>query len=82
MNNAGNQDSYPWQYETPGIQANSTTRSRGNVLQSELRDPENFDFRLKSDSRLIDAGVEHAGVTGRFNGSAPDIGAYESGDLN
>ena len=65
-NNAGNQDSYPWLYETPGIQANSTARSRGNVLESELRDHQNFDFRLNSDSRLIDAGVEQAGITDGF----------------
>ena len=82
VNNAGNQDSYPSEYETPGIQANSTTRSRGNVLQSELRDPENFDFRLNNDSQLIDAGIEQAGITDDFLGSAPDIGAYEFGDLN
>ena len=83
MNNAGNHDSYPSEYKTPGIhQGNSTTRSRGNVLQSELRDPENFDFRLKSDSRLIDAGVEQTGITDGFLGDAPDIGAYEFGDLN
>jgi formylglycine-generating enzyme required for sulfatase activity len=83
VNNAGNQDFYPSEYKTPGIyQANSTTRSRSNVLQSELRDPENFDFRLKSGSQLIDAGVRHSDITDGFLGYAPDIGAYEFGDLN
>ena len=37
---------------------------------------------MNSDSRLIDAGVEQAGITDGFLGSAPDIGAYEFGDLN
>ena len=77
INNAGNQDSYPWNYDTPDIKANSTTRSRGNVLQSELRDHENFDFRLNSGSQLIDAGVKYAEINDGFLGYAPDIGAYE-----
>ena len=73
VNNAGNHDSYPFEYETPGIQANSGTRSRGNILQSELRDHRNFDFRLNSDSPLIDAGVAQHEITDGFLGFAPDI---------
>lgn len=55
-----------------------------------LRDPANYDFRPKLDSPLVDAGavvtknelpssaVNFPGI--KYVGSAPDIGAYESGD--
>lgn len=39
----------------------------------------NLDFRLKPNSGAIDAGVVVDGVTGEFNGAAPDAGAYEYG---
>ena len=52
-----------------------------------LRDPENYDFRPKADSPLVNAGVkttnydlpsEDSNFNGiRYSGSAPDIGAYE-----
>lgn len=55
-----------------------------------LRDPENYDFRPKKDSKLIDAGATVAKTeikspvakfTGlKYQGKAPDIGAYEYGD--
>jgi uncharacterized repeat protein (TIGR02543 family) len=37
------------------------------------------DFHLQSGSPAIDAGTVISGVTGSVSGSAPDIGAYESG---
>ncbi len=49
-------------------------------INDELRDPLNLDFRLKNGSTLIDAGVTVPGITEQFNGSAPDLGAYEYGD--
>jgi hypothetical protein len=42
-------------------------------------DAANGDFRLRSDSPCIDAGMIVPGVTGRFAGKAPDLGAYECG---
>lgn len=52
----------------------------GNAdMRTLLRDPDNFDFRPKSGSVLIDAGIEQGNITDGFVGSAPDIGAYESG---
>jgi hypothetical protein len=44
-----------------------------------LYSPEEFDFRLKADSKAIDAGAVIPTITDGFTGKAPDIGAYESG---
>jgi hypothetical protein len=48
-------------------------------VRSFLRDPDNFDFRPKEGSPLVDAGVEVPGYTDGFKGAAPDLGAYEAG---
>lgn len=74
---------------------NSGTASNNFVGQNEpkgmrdlLRDPDNRDFRPRADAmELIDAGVavttkEGIGVTAGYNGTAPDIGAYEYGDAD
>ncbi len=83
-NNAGDKDT--------GIPvknpANSTGNSMGTKLRNgrfiidELRDINNFDFRPREGSSLIDRGTHKPGFTDGFNGSAPDIGAYEYGDDN
>ena len=44
-----------------------------------LYHPEEFDFRLRPDSRAIDAGVPLPTITDGFTGAAPDLGAYEFG---
>lgn len=54
----------------------------GKDVKDQLRDPDNFDFRPKSGSELIDRGMVVAGVTDGYMGDAPDIGAYEFGDVN
>ena len=54
----------------------------GRSLTQELRDTNNFDFRPKAESSLIDAGTHIPGYTDGFKGNAPDIGAYEYGDDN
>jgi len=54
----------------------------GTRARDQLRDPDNFDFRPKLGSDLIDAGYVIPGVTDDYLGSAPDIGAYEYGDPN
>lgn len=46
--------------------------------KSLLRDPDNYDFRPKKDSPLVDAGKHVPGITDGFVGKAPDIGAYEA----
>lgn len=45
-----------------------------------LNNPEKYDFSLPAGSPLIDAGTVIPGITDNYKGSAPDIGAYESGD--
>eukprot|EP00945_MAST-04E_sp_MAST-4E-sp1_P005707 g5707.t1 len=62
---------------------NTTTK-----MKDLLRDPDNFDFRPKATSGLVDAGkvidpVPAFQVSSTdFLGSAPDIGAYEFSDTN
>jgi len=67
--------------ETPLKHASNVTN---NILDyaPELRDPENFDFRPKEGSNLIDAGKVMPGLTDHFEGEAPDVGAYEYGGIN
>ena len=52
---------------------------RGQDVRPLLKDPAHFDFRPADGSPLIDAGVVVPGFTDGFKGSAPDLGAYESG---
>lgn len=49
-------------------------------LKDQLYDPANLDFRPKLGADLVDAGIDQSGVTERYIGIAPDIGAYEFGD--
>jgi len=52
------------------------------LVKDLLRDPANLDFRPILGSALVDAGTNIAGITDGHVGSAPDIGAYESGSSN
>ncbi|MEC8215177.1 MAG: Ig-like domain-containing protein [Cyanobacteriota bacterium] len=52
---------------------------RTTLVKEELRDPENFDFRPREGSSLIDIGMHVHGVTDGYQGEAPDSGAYEFG---
>jgi len=58
-----------------------TEPGNGNIRGSGwlYTDPANCDFRPLSGSALIDNGQVIAGITDGFSGSAPDIGALESG---
>ena len=51
-------------------------------LTDQLRDPANLDFRPKASSDLVDNGVVIPGFTDGYNGTAPDIGAYEYGSTS
>jgi len=51
-------------------------------VRSQLRDPDNLDFRPKAGSELIDAGIPVEGRPVPYLGDAPDIGPYEYGDKN
>jgi len=57
-----------------------STTSTDYGIKTLLEDPDNYDFRPKVGSLLIDAGVAIPGITDGFTGTAPDIGAYERGD--
>lgn len=46
---------------------------------TRLYDPKDFDFRLKPDSKAVDAGVLIPNIDDGFSGKAPDLGAYELG---
>ncbi len=49
--------------------------------QTQLLNWTNDDFRLQTNAPAIDAGVIIPGITDGYAGSAPDLGAYESGGL-
>ena len=69
-------------YPVPGTVDHNkySTTSVDYGIKALLEDPDNYDFRPKVGSVLIDAGVAIAGITDGFTGSAPDIGAYERED--
>jgi hypothetical protein len=62
------------------FQKNLVTNCQERDLK--LADPAGLDFRPRADSPLIDAGTVIPGITERFDGRAPDIGAYEYGGEN
>ena len=67
-------------YPVPGIvEHNWDGVTLGLDIRSQLRDPDNLDFRPKANSSLIDAGLAIKNKTNYFLGKAPDIGAYEFG---
>jgi len=54
----------------------------GLDIRSQLRDPDNLDFRPLKNSELVDAGVRVKGFDIEYEGKAPDIGPYEYGAEN
>jgi len=70
-------------YPVPGVvDHNWAGNFKGKDVRSQLRDPDNLDFRPKESSELIDAGKIVDGKRILFLGEAPDIGPYEYGDKN
>jgi len=70
-------------YPVPGIVDHNWSGNFKNAdIRSQLRDPDNLDFRPKKDSELVDAGAFIKGKEIPYLGKAPDIGAYEYGDSN
>jgi len=51
-------------------------------INSVLTDTSQKDFSPKSGSAIIDAGAVISGITDGYQGSAPDMGAFESGNVN
>jgi hypothetical protein len=58
-----------------------------NVVRPELSDPqrlynpEDMDFRLRPKSAAVDAGVPLSTINDSYAGKAPDLGAYELGQV-
>ena len=70
-------------YPVPGIvDHNWSGNFKGLDLRTQLRDPDNLDFRPKEGSELVDAGAPIEGKELDFIGDAPDIGPYEYGAKN
>lgn len=74
-----------WPYGKSNQGAGVTqSHNRGEAPASEFVDPAGGNFRLKPGSASINSGVvipgiNDAGSASPFAGSAPDLGAYESG---
>lgn len=67
-------------YPVPGVvDHNWDGVTLGQDIRTQLRDPDNLDFRPKADSSLVDKGLPVENKTSYFIGKAPDIGAYEYG---
>jgi Right handed beta helix region len=61
-----------------------STIATNNLLRAtdpKLVDVANDNLQLQSSSPGIDAGIAISGITGKFTGTAPDIGAYEFGTV-
>lgn len=59
------------------LQTVSGQELNGFYVDSEFTNQANFDYTLSSNSLLINAGQIIPGINHNFNGSAPDIGAFE-----
>lgn len=49
--------------------------------EGRLYRPAEVDLRLKPDAPVVDASCHLPGINDDFNGTAPDLGAYETGTL-
>ncbi|WOH35717.1 right-handed parallel beta-helix repeat-containing protein [Thalassotalea fonticola] len=77
---SGNRTKPRKKYPVPGIvDHNWDGVTLGKDVRTQLRDPDNLDFRPKADSDLVDAGVVIKDKINYFLGKAPDIGPYEFG---
>ena len=71
------------EFPVPGtVENNWSSDVTGQDIRTQLRDPNNLDFRPRRQSDLVDAGKIMEGYTFPFQGKAPDIGPYEFGDLH
>lgn len=67
-------------FPLPGIASHnwSGVEAKRDV-RTQLRDPDNLDFRPRRGSELVDAGSTEVGMKLDYLGEAPDIGPYEYG---
>lgn len=70
-------------FPLPGIASHnwSGVEAKRDV-RTQLRDPDNLDFRPRRGSELVDAGSTEVGMKLDYLGKAPDIGPYEYGAEN
>ena len=54
-------------------------RNAGPPKEGKTYTPENYDLRLKPNTKCPDAGGAIRQVTDHITGSAPDLGCYEHG---
>ncbi|MFR9652076.1 MAG: right-handed parallel beta-helix repeat-containing protein [Rikenellaceae bacterium] len=77
---SGHQSAPYEKYPVPGTaDHNWVGLDKDADIRSQLRDPDNLDFRPRKGAEIIDAGVVIEGKNIDFLGSAPDVGAYEWG---
>jgi parallel beta-helix repeat protein len=74
---------WDWEYLNngtpyPGLVANIIF-AKDDTAHWKFTDPVNRDYSLRTGSPAIDAGVVVPGFVDTYNGSAPDLGAYEFG---
>ncbi|WP_413314197.1 MULTISPECIES: SUMF1/EgtB/PvdO family nonheme iron enzyme [unclassified Prochlorococcus] len=81
-NNVGNNNAPIYVLNPEDNTGNLSRFELGQNVRNELRDPDNFDFRPKENSALVDLGTHLTGYTDDYIGDAPDIGPYEYGDLD
>ncbi len=80
---SGNRSQPIEKHPVPGIvDHNWAGNILGKNIRTQLRDPDNLDFRPKAGSELVDAGIIIQNINDHFLGKAPDIGPYEFGDVN
>jgi hypothetical protein len=68
-----------WGARNPNTPPGGLIANNCHDKDPKLVDPENFDFRPKKESPLVDQGRIIPGITTSYQGYAPDIGAYEYG---
>lgn len=70
-------------FPLPGIVSNNWSGVEiERDVRTQLRDPNNLDFRPRRGSELVDAGSTEVGIELDYLGKAPDIGPYEYGATN
>ncbi len=70
-------------FPVPGtVDHNWSSDVMGRDIRTQLRDPDNLDFRPRATSELVDSGALLEGYDFVYEGQAPDIGPYEANAPN
>ena len=79
FNNIG-QVTGSWIWEKPKLQPYAKADRNVDVGSEVLADPGERDLRPRAGTPVIDAGKVIGGISDRFQGEAPDLGAHEFGE--